>query len=167
MGTTTPAATDPRLYSFLCMSCHEGVTSPTVIGPTNVHAVGNVAHSFGLTNDHPVNMTHDPVADTGLKTVAQVTSLGSFYTVRRTPYSAQAATTSMKARTADFCALPARCPDLDSGESLFRTDFGLSKTPSAWGRRQAPQEGNCNGWGDKTSPLYPNCTQRQKRREHF
>jgi len=76
VGTTTPAATEPRLYSFLCLSCHDGVTSPTLIGPTDVHAVGNVANSAGLTNDHPINMAHDDVADTGLKTVAQVTAAG-------------------------------------------------------------------------------------------
>lgn len=74
VGTTTPAATEPRLYSFLCLSCHDGVTSPTLIGPTDAHAVGNVANSAGLTNDHPINMAHDPALDTGLKTVAQVTA---------------------------------------------------------------------------------------------
>lgn len=76
VGTTTPAATEPRLYSFLCLSCHDGVTSPTLIGPTVTAAVGNVANSAGLTNDHPINMAHDEVADTGLKTVAQVTAAG-------------------------------------------------------------------------------------------
>jgi predicted CXXCH cytochrome family protein len=76
VGTTVPAASDARLYSFLCLSCHDGVTSPTLIGPTDIHAVGNVANSYGLSNDHPINMTHDPVADTGLKTVATVTSAG-------------------------------------------------------------------------------------------
>lgn len=78
VGTTTPAATDPRLYSFLCLSCHDGVTSPTLIGPTNTKAIGNVTKSAGLTNDHPINMAHDPTLDTGLKTVAQVTGAGLF-----------------------------------------------------------------------------------------
>ncbi len=76
VGTTTPTASDPRLYSYLCLSCHDGVTSPTLIGPTDVHAIGNVANSFGLTNDHPINMAHDPTLDTGLKAVATVTAAG-------------------------------------------------------------------------------------------
>ena len=83
VGTTTPAATEPRLYSFLCLSCHDGVTTPALIGPSTVStssglpvAVGNVANSFGLQNDHPINMTYDPVADTGLHTVATVTAAG-------------------------------------------------------------------------------------------
>lgn len=74
VGTTVPAASDARLYSFLCLSCHDGVTSPTLIGPTDIHAVGNLANSYGLTNDHPINMAHDPVADTGLDSVANVTA---------------------------------------------------------------------------------------------
>jgi len=76
VGTTTPAATDARLYSFLCMSCHDGVTSPTLISATSIRAVGNVANSSGLTNDHPVNMSHDPTLDAGLKSVAAVTTAG-------------------------------------------------------------------------------------------
>ena len=76
VGAGTPAATEPRLYSFLCLSCHDGVTSPTLIAATSVKAVGNLANSYGLTNDHPINMTHDPVTDTGLKSVATVTSAG-------------------------------------------------------------------------------------------
>lgn len=76
VGATTPLATDPRLFSFLCMSCHDGVTSPTLIGPTDTHAVGNVTNSYGLTNDHPVNMSHDPTNDSGLDTVGNVTAAG-------------------------------------------------------------------------------------------
>ena len=76
IGTTTPLATDPRLFSFLCMSCHDGVTSPTLIGPAVSEAVGNLANSAGLTNDHPINMTYDDTADTeqGLHTLATVQS---------------------------------------------------------------------------------------------
>lgn len=81
VGTTTPAATEPRLYSFLCLSCHDGVTTPLVIGPISVSstsglpiAVGNLAQSHGLQNDHPVNMSHDPAFDAGLNTVANVTA---------------------------------------------------------------------------------------------
>lgn len=80
VGTTTPLATDARLYSFLCMSCHDGVTSPSLsllgVGPTDPASVGNVANSAGLTNDHPVNMAYDPVADTGLAAIATVNTAG-------------------------------------------------------------------------------------------
>lgn len=76
VGTSTPTATDPRLYSFLCLSCHDGVTTPALIAATSTKAVGNVANSFGLTNDHPINMAHDPVADTGLNPLATVTGAG-------------------------------------------------------------------------------------------
>jgi hypothetical protein len=62
IGTTTPAATEARLQSFLCMSCHDGVTSATLPGvvATDPASVGSVAYSAGLRNDHPVNMTYDP-----------------------------------------------------------------------------------------------------------
>ncbi len=78
IGTTTPAATDPRLYSFLCMSCHDGVTTPSLISPTlnPTRAVGNPSMSFGLQNDHPVNMNYDPTLDTGLAPIASVTTAG-------------------------------------------------------------------------------------------
>ena len=56
VGTTTPAVTEARLYSFICMSCHDGVTTPSLIGPSSKFAVGNPANSGGLSNDHPVNV---------------------------------------------------------------------------------------------------------------
>ena len=76
VGATTPLATEARLYSFLCMSCHDGVTSLSLIVATDAAAVGNPTNSAGLTNDHPVNMTHDETQDTGLKTPTQVTTAG-------------------------------------------------------------------------------------------
>ncbi|MFQ5695754.1 MAG: hypothetical protein ACE5HB_07175, partial [Terriglobia bacterium] len=53
VGGTPITATEPRLFSFLCLSCHDGVTSSTLIGPTDEDAIGNPTNSFGLTNDHP------------------------------------------------------------------------------------------------------------------
>lgn len=76
VGVTTPANTEPRMSSALCMSCHDGVTSPTVIAATDSHAVGNPTNSWGLQNDHPVNMSHDPTKDSGLAAVTNVTSAG-------------------------------------------------------------------------------------------
>ncbi len=49
-----------RIYSLQCLSCHDGVTVPTEIGPTSGAAVGNPTYSEGLTNDHPVNVVYDP-----------------------------------------------------------------------------------------------------------
>ena len=78
IGDATYSATNPptgsKLHSILCMSCHDGVTTPSVIGPTDGHAIGNPTNSAGLTNDHPVNMGYDPGLDTGLTTVAAVTA---------------------------------------------------------------------------------------------
>lgn len=68
--------TDARMYSLLCMSCHDGVTTPTVMNSTNVNAVGNPTTSNGLANDHPVNLSHDPVKDPGLVAVSSVTTAG-------------------------------------------------------------------------------------------
>ena len=68
--------TDNRMFSLLCMSCHDGVTTPTVLSATNTKSVGNVANSAGLTNDHPINMSHDPSKDAGLATTANVTAAG-------------------------------------------------------------------------------------------
>lgn len=76
LGVTTPSNTEARMSSFLCMSCHDGVTTTSVISATNVRAVGNPTNSFGLQNDHPVNMAHDPTKDTGLAAIASVTTAG-------------------------------------------------------------------------------------------
>ncbi len=76
IGGLPLANTEPRMSSLLCMSCHDGVTTPTVIGPTSTKAVGNVTNSAGLTNDHPVNMNYDPTKDTGLAAIASVTGAG-------------------------------------------------------------------------------------------
>lgn len=75
-GAVQPLATDARLYSVLCMSCHDGLTTPTVIGPSSTRAVGNPTTSFGLQNDHPINMTYDQTLDPGLQPLATVTTAG-------------------------------------------------------------------------------------------
>ena len=70
----TNAPTGAKAHSVLCMSCHDGVTSPLLIPATDMHAVGNLVNSDGLRNDHPVNMAFDPVADAGLNPIATVTA---------------------------------------------------------------------------------------------
>jgi predicted CXXCH cytochrome family protein len=75
-GSIALTNTENRMNSLLCMSCHDGVTTPTVVAATAATAVGNPTNSFGLQNDHPVNMPHDPTRDTGLAAVASVTAGG-------------------------------------------------------------------------------------------
>lgn len=76
VGTTTPTATEARLYSFLCLSCHDGVTSVALIAATSTKAVGNPTNSFGLQNDHPVNMSQNPTNDAGLAATTAVIAAG-------------------------------------------------------------------------------------------
>ena len=77
-GTTLSSSTDVRMYSLLCLSCHDGVTS-SFTGMSNLNKVGSRAafasgayESQGLTNDHPVNMPYDPAKNTSLQAVATV-----------------------------------------------------------------------------------------------
>ncbi len=75
-GPTPLNNTEARMNSLLCMSCHDGVTTPSVVSATAATAIGNPTNSFGLQNDHPVNMAYDPVQDTGLAPLASVTTGG-------------------------------------------------------------------------------------------
>ena len=77
-GTTLSSSTDLRMYSLLCLSCHDGVTSSfssmndlNKVGSRNTFAAG-AYQSYGLANDHPVNMPHDPTKNTSLQAVATV-----------------------------------------------------------------------------------------------
>ena len=74
VGGTTPLATDARMNSVLCMSCHDGVTSTSVLPATDPTAIG--ADGYGLTNDHPVNVAHDSTKDVNLATTTAVTAGG-------------------------------------------------------------------------------------------
>lgn len=76
VGGATPAVTDARVYSCLCMSCHDGVATPTVMPASNLRAMANPANSFGLENDHPVNMRYDPAKNPSLNSVANVKKAG-------------------------------------------------------------------------------------------
>ena len=67
--------TGVQMFSVLCMSCHDGVTAASIIGPTDAAAVGNIANSSGLTNDHPVNMEW-PSPETGLETAVTAEGTG-------------------------------------------------------------------------------------------
>jgi len=80
-GSALSLSTDNRMYSLLCLSCHDGVTSTFTSPMQTVNRVGSKAsfaggafESYGLTNDHPVNMPYDPTKDTSLQAVATVTA---------------------------------------------------------------------------------------------
>jgi predicted CXXCH cytochrome family protein len=79
-GSALSTSTDIRMYSLLCLSCHDGVTSTFTPAMNTLNRVGSRAtfggtgtyESFGLTNDHPVNMPYDPTKNTSLQAVATV-----------------------------------------------------------------------------------------------
>ena len=78
-GSALTTSTDVRMYSLLCLSCHDGVTSSFSPAMKTVNMVGSKAafgsgayESLGLTNDHPVNMPYDPTKNTSLQAVATV-----------------------------------------------------------------------------------------------
>jgi predicted CXXCH cytochrome family protein len=66
-GSSLTTSSDVRMFSLLCLSCHDGVTSSFSPAMQTKNMVGSKAafgagayESLGLTNDHPVNMTYDP-----------------------------------------------------------------------------------------------------------
>jgi predicted CXXCH cytochrome family protein len=78
-GSSLATSTDVRMYSLLCLSCHDGVTSTFTPAMKDLNMVGSKTgsgtyNSYGLTNDHPVNMAYDPTKDTSLQPVATVTA---------------------------------------------------------------------------------------------
>lgn len=85
-GSLLTTSTDVRMYSLLCLSCHDGVTSTFTPAMQNKNMVGasptrNGAtyESLGLTNDHPVNMNYDPTKNTSLAAVATVSAALPLY----------------------------------------------------------------------------------------
>ena len=82
-GSALTTSADVRMYSLLCLSCHDGVTSAATAGGAAAPAdmVGSRAtfgtgayESLGLTNDHPVNMNYDPTKNTSLQAIPTVTA---------------------------------------------------------------------------------------------
>jgi predicted CXXCH cytochrome family protein len=78
-GGALTSSADARMYSLLCLSCHDGVTSSFSPAMKTVNSVGSKAafasgayESLGLTNDHPVNLNYDPTKNTSLQAVATV-----------------------------------------------------------------------------------------------
>jgi len=78
-GSALTLSTDVRMYSLLCLSCHDGVTSTFSPAMKTANSVGSKAafgggayESLGLANDHPVNLPYDPTKNTSLQSVATV-----------------------------------------------------------------------------------------------
>lgn len=85
-GSALTTSTDVRMYSLLCLSCHDGVTSSFSPAMQTKNQVGSKAafgagayESLGLTNDHPVNMPYDPTKNASLQAVATVSAALPLY----------------------------------------------------------------------------------------
>lgn len=70
--SATNLPTGAKMYTVLCLSCHDGITAPGLISATDGAAVANPTNSDGLRNDHPVNLAYNATADTGLEPLATV-----------------------------------------------------------------------------------------------
>ena len=85
-GSALAASTDARMYSLLCLSCHDGVTSSfspamqtkNMVGSRTTFGAG-AYDSMGLTNDHPVNLPYDPTKNSSLQAVATVANALPLY----------------------------------------------------------------------------------------
>lgn len=79
VGDATYSGTNPptgeKSYTVLCLSCHDGITAPTIIAATAPTAIANPTNSDGLYNDHPVNMPW-PTGDTGIEPTATAITAG-------------------------------------------------------------------------------------------
>jgi predicted CXXCH cytochrome family protein len=80
-GSALTTSSDVRMYSLLCLSCHDGVTSSFSPAMQTKNSIGSKAafgagayESLGLTNDHPVNMNYDPTKNASLQPVTTVTN---------------------------------------------------------------------------------------------
>jgi predicted CXXCH cytochrome family protein len=85
-GSALTTSTDVRMYSLLCLSCHDGVTSSFSPAMKVANMVGSKAafgagatESLGLTNDHPINLNYDPTKNTSLQAVATVSAALPLY----------------------------------------------------------------------------------------
>jgi len=97
-GSLLSSASDARMYSLLCLSCHDGVTSSYTVAPATttypppaptvgsmyqadmVGSTQTATNSLGLTNDHPVNLPYNPTLNpTGLQPIATVSAALPLY----------------------------------------------------------------------------------------
>lgn len=87
-GTALTTSSDVRMYSLLCLSCHDGVTSTfspamqqkNVVGYSSKFGGTTYQDSLGLTNDHPVNMAYPtPTQNASLVAVGTVSNTLPLY----------------------------------------------------------------------------------------
>ena len=77
--SATNLPTGAKLYTVLCLSCHDGLTTPSVIAATRGSAIANPTNSDGLRNDHPVNLVYNPSSDPGLEPLATAQTAGAVF----------------------------------------------------------------------------------------
>ena len=77
--TLNSAMPQPGGTSKLCLSCHDGTVALSSYGGTTgtVFITGPANFGTDLSNDHPIGITYDPVADVGLKAVSTAATIGS------------------------------------------------------------------------------------------
>jgi predicted CXXCH cytochrome family protein len=86
-GSALTTSTDTRMYSLLCLSCHDGVTSTFSPAMQTKNMIGSKASfgtgaydSLGLTNDHPVNNPYPtPTQNPSMVAVATVSNTLPLY----------------------------------------------------------------------------------------
>jgi len=111
--TLTPPndTTDPQMYSYLCLSCHDGtVASLNLSAPLDpLYYLTNGNTGLQLTNDHPINIDMGPLNHSLLNTLAPA---------YETPANVTAGTSST-------VAVPNEVP-----LPLYTLDGGFGSTPS-------------------------------------
>jgi predicted CXXCH cytochrome family protein len=65
--------TQLRMSSMLCASCHDGVSTPTMSGAASFRSRSATTAAKSLQNEHPIDVSHDPVKDTSLAALDVVT----------------------------------------------------------------------------------------------
>ena len=85
-GSALTTSSDTRMYSLLCLSCHDGVTSTFTTAMKQTNVVGykstfggtTYTDSLGLTNDHPIAIPYNPTASVNdaLQPLATVQAAG-------------------------------------------------------------------------------------------
>ncbi len=85
-GSALTTSTDVRMYSLLCLSCHDGITSTFSPAMQTRNMVGSKAsfgtgayESLGLTNDHPVNVSYNPTTTPALQSLTTVAATLPLY----------------------------------------------------------------------------------------
>jgi predicted CXXCH cytochrome family protein len=77
--TLNGASSGPGETSLLCLGCHDGVVAVDSYGGSTGTDLITGAAAFGadLSDDHPVGITYDPVADTELQATTNPVTFGS------------------------------------------------------------------------------------------